>query len=99
MPARDQALAWLQATCPDEQFRDGKAAFLNATQAYRLSGGKYASHFDTLAAAYAENGDFTHAREWEVKAIAREKSDKKKGQYTARLELYRQQKPYRDEVK
>ncbi len=53
---------------------------------------------DTLAAAYAENGDFAKAREWQEKAIdLADEEGKTDGR--ARLELYKQGKPYRMEAK
>ena len=64
------SLAWLQATCPDARYRDGKKAFENANKAYQLDGGKDPNCIDNLAAAYAECHDFDHAQEWENKAIA-----------------------------
>ena len=33
-------LAWIQATCPDEKYRDGKKAVENANRAYDLTEGK-----------------------------------------------------------
>ena len=54
---------------------------------------------DTLAAAYAENGDFDKARQWQAKAIDLA-ADKEEGKvYRSRLELYQQGKPYRLESK
>lgn len=47
-------LAWLLATCPDAALRDGRRATL-------LAGGTDANSLDTLAAAYAEAGDFSLA--------------------------------------
>jgi hypothetical protein len=49
--------------------------------------------FDTLAAAYAESGDFAKAQEWQTKAIEFV-PQKVKPEYLARLELYKQGKPY-----
>ena len=92
-------LAWLQATCPDEKYRDGKAAVINADKAYQLDGRKNQNHLDTLAAAYAECGDFVKAREWEEKAIAMAPDEKSKKKYQSRLELYKQNKPYHEELK
>lgn len=99
-------LAWLQATCPDEKGRDGQKAYQNAYKAYQLVEGKHWQYLDVLAAAYAECRDFKHASEWEAKAIAmaknavgRTSTPKDIEETTARLELYKQKKPYREEPK
>jgi tetratricopeptide (TPR) repeat protein len=92
-------LAWLRATCPDQELRDGALAFGNASRAYQLSGGKEWSYSDTLAAAYAESGDFKQAVAWETKAIELAKDAASKQACRARLELYKSRKPYRDEPK
>jgi tetratricopeptide (TPR) repeat protein len=88
--------AWLWATCPDEKYRDGKKALESATRACELTDWKEASHLDTLAAAYAECGDFAHAIEYQEKAqgLYKDEKDRKKGR--DRLALYREKKPYRD---
>jgi tetratricopeptide (TPR) repeat protein len=90
-------LAWLQATCPDARFRDGPKAFENANRAYQLSGGKDAAYIDTLAGAYAENGDFEKAKQWQAKAIDLLTDEKEKAAFRSRLRLYEQEKPYRTE--
>jgi tetratricopeptide (TPR) repeat protein len=90
-------LAWLQATCPDARFRDGHQALVNANRAYQLMGAKDADAVDTLAAAYAENGDFEKAKEWQAKAIELSTSEKKKHDYRFRLKLYEEGKPYHQE--
>jgi tetratricopeptide (TPR) repeat protein len=97
-------LAWLYATCPDEQHRDGKKAVENANVANRLTEGKNCGCMDTLAAAYAESGNFEKAREWETKVIKLAATDKSvtaknRADAASRLELYKQNKPYRDEPK
>jgi tetratricopeptide (TPR) repeat protein len=56
-----QNLAWLLAVCPDESIRNGAKAVEYAKRAIQLSDGKDPSVFDTLAAAYAENGQFADA--------------------------------------
>jgi tetratricopeptide (TPR) repeat protein len=93
------ALAWLYATCRDARFRDGKKAFEIASKAYQLTKGKNCNCIDTLAAAYAECGDFKAATEWESKAIALAQNEKSKQELRSRLELYKQGKPYREELK
>jgi tetratricopeptide (TPR) repeat protein len=49
-------LAWLQATCVEQKYRDGYKAVYNAKKAVSLSNSKNFLH--TLAAAYAEAGKF-----------------------------------------
>ena len=53
--------AWLLATCADGRFRDGKRAVDIAKRACQLSSDKDWNALDTLAAAYAEAGDFPAA--------------------------------------
>ena len=54
-------LAWVFATSPDQSIRNGAKAVQLAEQAVRISGGRIAILFRTLAAAYAENGRFVDA--------------------------------------
>jgi len=54
-------LAWILATCWDEQVRAGKEAVRCAERACQLTGFKQASLVGTLAAAYAEAGRFPDA--------------------------------------
>jgi len=63
-PASPQALnnlAWLLATCPEPLLRDGRRAAALAAEADRLSPVADPNGLDTLAAAYAEAGDFSLA--------------------------------------
>ena len=62
-------LAWIQATCPDARYRDGEQAIANALRANRLYGSLHWRNVSTVAAAYAEHGDFTDARHWQTEAI------------------------------
>ena len=54
-------LAWVLATGPDRSIRNGTEAVTLALQADQLSGGKDPAVLQTLAAAYAESGQFTEA--------------------------------------
>jgi Flp pilus assembly protein TadD len=54
-------LAWLRATAPQPEWRDGKEAVALAEQACSLTGRRNPSFLGTLAAAYAEAGRFPEA--------------------------------------
>jgi Flp pilus assembly protein TadD len=54
-------LAWLLATSADANLRNGAEAVRLAEQACRLTGRKDPAMLGTLAAAYAEAGEFTNA--------------------------------------
>ncbi|MGH7993642.1 MAG: tetratricopeptide repeat protein, partial [Limisphaerales bacterium] len=54
-------LAWILATCPEVSLRNGPKAVELAQQAARLSAGTSPQILDTLAAAYAEAGQFPEA--------------------------------------
>jgi tetratricopeptide (TPR) repeat protein len=91
-------LAWLLSTAPDEKSRDGKRAIDAAKKACELTGHKNGGYLDTLAAAYAETGDFDKAVEWQEKAVqAGDIPIRDLGAARKRLELYKQKKPYREE--
>jgi len=62
-------LAWVFATSPDDSLRDGSRAVQLAEQATRVSGGRMAMVWRTLAAAYAENGRFVDAIQTAQRAI------------------------------
>ena len=88
-------LAWLRATCLDEKYRNGKQAVEYATKACELSAWKAANDLDTLAAAYAEAGNFDKAVEWQQKGMKLAPADQK-ADFESRLKLYQEQKPYRE---
>ena len=89
-------LAWLLATAPDDKVRDGKRAVELAKTACELTEHKNGGYLDTLAAAYAEAGDFKNAVEWQEKAIkAGDMPIKDMDAAKKRLELFKNKKPYR----
>ncbi len=89
-------LARLLAVGPD-RVRDGKQAVEHAVRACELTGWKKPDYLDTLAAAYAEAGDFARAVEYHKKALsfpAFEKADGAKARQ--RFDLYSRKQPCRD---
>lgn len=90
--------AWIEATCPDATWRNGKIAVDDATKACELSRWRAANCLDTLAAAYAEAGDFGAAVKWQTKALEMA-AEKKKPDYQSHLDHYKAHKPYREEPK
>jgi serine/threonine-protein kinase len=91
-------LARILATSSAAEVRDGKRAVSLATTACELTEWKYLPALDTLAAAYAEAGDFDSAVKWQTRAIERA-PDNKKDNLPSRLELYQQRQPYREPAK
>jgi tetratricopeptide (TPR) repeat protein len=94
--------AWLRATSPDSNFRDGKQALNDAKQACNLSHNYDAQSLDTLAAAYAEVGDYDSAVDAEERAIkALMVSDEfnmpTQDVFQKHLASFRQHRPIRDE--
>jgi len=90
-------MAWLLATCPDAQVRDGKRAVELAERASWTTGYEDSAALDTLAAAYAELGDFDEAIRWQEKAVQLA-PDHKVDRLRGRLEIYRSGKPFRADV-
>ncbi|PYL53640.1 MAG: hypothetical protein DMF29_07795 [Verrucomicrobia bacterium] len=62
-------LGWLLATCSDPSVRNGARAVEVAARADLLSGGEDPLILHTLAAAYAENGQFAQAIETAERAL------------------------------
>lgn len=91
--------AWFLATCPEQSQRDGKQAVKLATKSCEQSGWQNANEIGTLAAAYAESGDFANAIKYQEKAIAMTKGDfPEPAQMKDMLALFRQHKPYREQT-
>jgi protein O-mannosyl-transferase len=67
-------VAWLLATYPDSRSRDGAEAVRLAEHACDLTQRKIPALLDTLAAAYAEAGDFPRAIGTAEEALDRARS-------------------------
>jgi len=90
-------LAWLLATSPDDDLRDGKRAIELATKACEETKWEEAHIISTLAAAYAESGDFDMARKYSKQAVEKGgTNDEVEGQLQAELSSYEAAKPWRE---
>jgi tetratricopeptide (TPR) repeat protein len=97
-PSTQNNLAWLLATCPKGEMRDGRKAVEHATRACELTGWREPHPLDTLAAAHAECGDFKEAAKWAMKAAVLGANDPTFLERVGRrLKLYQSGKPYREE--
>ena len=92
-----QTLAWFLATCPDDGVRDGKRAVELAKRAGEATEWDAEGSLDTLAAAYAEAGDFDNAIQSARAAIEQFDSEEGKADAAARLALYEEGKPFRED--
>ena len=90
------SLSWLLATVDQGKFRDGKRAVELAKKAVELTGAKESGPLDTLAAAYAEAGDFNSAKGTQKEAILLASEKKEIETYKKRLALYEAGTPYRE---
>lgn len=102
--------AWVLATSPDDDVRDGKLAIDLATQACEATQFEQSHILSTLAAAYAEAGDFEKAQEWSKKAIdvfekqraaeesprGKEEADELAKELAEELASFQAQKPWRE---
>jgi tetratricopeptide (TPR) repeat protein len=89
--------AWVLATSPKDDVRNGKRSIELATQAAELSKFKAAHILSTLAAAYAESGDFGRAKEWSQKAVDVGKAEGRlEDQLSKELASYNENKPWRE---
>jgi len=95
--ASQNRLAWYLATYPDSEVRDGRTAVAYAEKAVAATRRTYASYLDTLAAAYAETGDFANAVRIQTEAMALLGTKNEKKDYASRLNLYESGSPYRDQ--
>ena len=89
--------AWLWATCPDIKYRDGKPAVKSATFACELTGWNDAISLGTLAAAYAECGDFDAAASYQEKALKLYSGQAELQDGQKRLEMYQAKMPFHEQ--
>ncbi len=86
-------LAWILATSPTDELRDGKRARELAQQACEFTEFQLPSLLSTLAAAYAEEGDFENAQKYSKQAVKLSGDDPRQME---ELKSYQQSKPWRE---
>ena len=84
-------LAWILASAPLSEHRNGEQAVEMATKACELTDWKQADFLATLAAAHAETGNFADAIHWQKRAI--ELAPERKP-LQSRLVTYLARRPY-----
>ena len=88
--------AWFRATCPNASFRNGQQAVKDAKAACSIMIWKDEQTIDTLAAAYAETGDFNSAVQYASQALAiKGISPNNTKLFQQHLALFQQRKPIR----
>ena len=92
-------MAWGVSTSPNESVRDGKRALKYAEKAAELSDYEEAHILSTLAAAFAENGNFEKAIEWSGKAVelGKKAEHNQIEQLENELKSYEDGKPWREQ--
>jgi tetratricopeptide (TPR) repeat protein len=94
-PQALSSLAWFLATGPEDKLRDGARAVKLAELAVELAGDRFPMLYDTLAATYAETGDFEAAIKTASHAFEQAPLTQK-GAVESRLVRYREKKPAHD---
>jgi tetratricopeptide (TPR) repeat protein len=92
-------LAWVFATSPDDSVRNGVKAVGLAQEAVRISARRIPLLFRTLAAAYAETGEFAKAIQTAREGIELADSQGNPGlaaELQGNISLYQEQRPLRD---
>jgi tetratricopeptide (TPR) repeat protein len=94
-------LAWVLATCPDPLYRNGPRAVELARWACEATAYKSPPLLDSLAAAYAESGQFEQAIRTTEQAIEIVRTNPKASTETLglRLELYKAGRPWHEPVR
>jgi tetratricopeptide (TPR) repeat protein len=88
-------LAWVLATSPVDKLRNGQRSIETAKRACELTQYKKPHILSTLAAGYAESGDWAKAVEWSQKAVDMGDENYQQ-QLQAELDSYKKHKPWRE---
>lgn len=91
-------LSWVLSTSPEDSVRNGDRALETGLKACELTEYKKSHILSTLAAAYAELGQFDKAIEWSTKAVelGTKEEAEQIDQLKEELKSYQEKKPWRE---
>lgn len=87
--------AWQMATCPNPRFRNAQQGIDIAKKAIEIDGEPNYNYPDTLAAAFANAGQFAEAKEAAARAVALA-PEKVRPRVEQRLKIYERNQAFRD---
>lgn len=90
-----RGLAWIMATAPDSRLRNTEAAVSTAQKAMELEGDGDARYVETLAAAFANSGQFEAAAELIKHGLAKAQGETAH-RMQAQMATYQEGKPWRE---
>ncbi len=105
LPSVLNNLAWVLATSPKDEVRNGARSLQLGLRAVEMTDESEGHILSTLAAGYAESGDFENAVKWSEKAVEAAKKELEEGaseesvqlkQLQEELESYRVKEPWRE---
>src|SRR5439155_66818 len=92
-------LAWVLATSPEDNVRNAERSIELGLKACELTKYEKPHILSTLAAGYADKGDWETAKKWSGKAVELGAKDEEiDGQLKKELESYKEQKPWREKT-
>jgi tetratricopeptide (TPR) repeat protein len=86
--------AWFLAVCPEANYRNGNKAVEYAKKACEISEWNNRNYFITLAASYAEAGNFDEAIKWQKKALETNQAGQAVNASHEQLMCYENKQPY-----
>ena len=89
-------LAWVLSTSNQDDVRDGKRAIELATKACEVTEFKEAHILSTLAAGYAEAGDFENAMKFIKQGLEISQRDEQKKSMSNEMSFYEKKEPFRE---
>ncbi|MEP4684946.1 MAG: tetratricopeptide repeat protein, partial [Rhodopirellula bahusiensis] len=105
LPSVLNNLAWVLATSPKDEVRNGARSLELGLRAVEMTEEAEGHILSTLAAGYAETGDFENAKKWSEKAVEAAQKELEEGaneesvqlkQLQEELESYRGNEPWRE---